>query len=667
VSGAENGRPSGASSAAEPGHPSGASSAAKPGHPSGASSAAKPGHPSGASSAAEPGRPSGASSAAEPGHPSGASSGKRAGRGRRAARAEPRRAVLRAAIGGQRRRVAGGSALLVLHQAGEAMVPVVVGATIDRAVVTGDGAALGLWLGVLAATFAVLSCSYRFGDRLIERASETAGHDLRLALTRRILHPRGGAAEGRQSGGLLNVATSDAGRVGEINMAIGVGASAAAGIIVAAAALLQISLVLGAVVLAGLPPLLLLIHLLGRPLVRRAAAEQEEAAGATGVATDLVAGLRVLKGIGAESAAIERYRESSRTSLAATLRAARAEAAVVGVGILLTGAFLALVALIGGRLVADGRISLGEFIAAVGLTGFLTGPFSLVSYVVAGLARARASASRVAALLDAPHAVLGGTRAPAQPPAGAIALRGLRHRGLEGFSLDVAPGEHLAIVAIEPADGAALVELLVRESDPQAGSVQLDGIPYTELDPDLLRAVVRVSAHDAELFDGTLSDNLRAAAHAGRGDGALAEPAARGDDALSERGDRVDAALVAADIADVAAALPGGLDANLGERGRSLSGGQRQRVALARALACDATVLVLHDPTTAVDAVTEARIAARVRDLRAGRTTIVVTSSPALLAAADRVLLVAGGRAGASGSHAQLLRRDERYRAAVLA
>lgn len=555
------------------------------------------------------------------------------------------RGVLRAAISGQRRRVGLGSALLIAHQAGEAMVPVVVGATIDRAIVTGDAAALGLWLGVLAATFALLSFSYRFGDRSLERASETAAHDLRLALARRILHPRGGAADGRQSGELLGIATSDASRVGEINVVVGVGAGAVAGIAVAAAALLQISLVLGALVLVGLPPLLVAVHLLGRPLIRRAASEQAEAADATGIAADLIAGLRVLKGIGAESAAIDRYRSSSRRSLVATVRAARAEAAVVGVGILLTGAFLALVALIGGRLVAEGRIDLGGFIAAVGLTGFLIGPFSLSSYVISGLARARASAGRVAALLDAPEAVLGGTRAPSRPAAGAVGLHGVNHRELRGLTFEIAAGEHVAIVATTAADNAALVELLVRAADPVAGSVQLDGTSYTELEPELLRAVVRVSAHDAKLFDGSLGDNLRAAAPA----------------------DRLDAALVAADVEDVAAALPGRLDASLGERGRSLSGGQRQRVALARALASDAVVLVLHDPTTAVDAVTESRIAARVRELRAGRTTIIVTSSPALLAAADRIVLIAGGRAVATGSHADLLHGNDGYRAAVLA
>ncbi len=560
-----------------------------------------------------------------------------------------RRTVLRGAVSGQRRGVVLGSALLISHQAGEAMVPVMVGATIDRAIVTGDAGALALWLGLLAATFAVLSFSYRFGDRQLERASETAAHELRLALTRRILHPRG-ATEGRLSGGLLSVATSDAARVGEVALVIGVGLAAVAGVAVAAAALLGISLLLGALVLAGLPPLLVIIELLGRPLVKRAASEQAEAAGATGVAADLVAGLRVLKGIGAEGPAIERYRSSSRRSLHATLRAANADAVVAGVGILLTGAFLALVALIGGRLVADGTIGLGEFIAAVGLTGYLTGPFSLSAYVVSGLARARASAGRVAALLDTPVAVAGGTRSPARSPAaGALALRGVSHRGLDGLDLEIAAGEHVAVAAADGADGAALVELLVRDADPAAGAIALDGVAYAELDPDLLRAVVRVSAHEAELFDGSLGDNVRAAAP----QGAAAA--------------RVDAALAAADVADVAASLPGGLDGALGERGRSLSGGQRQRVALARALAADAAVLVLHDPTTAVDAVTEARIAARLRGLRAGRTTIVVTTSPALLAAADRVVLVTAGRASAIGRHADLLRDDPAYRAAVLA
>jgi putative ABC transport system ATP-binding protein len=163
------------------------------------------------------------------------------------------------------------------------------------------------------------------------------------------------------------------------------------------------------------------------------------------------------------------------------------------------------------------------------------------------------------------------------------------------------------------------------------------------VDPDRVREVVLVAAHDADLFEGTLEENVRAGA-TGLADGVLSAAAAD----------------------EVASTLPSGTATAVTERGRSLSGGQRQRVALARALAKDAPVLVLHDPTTAVDTVTEARIAGGVARLRRGRTTIVVTTSPALLAATDRVVLLEDGRVVADGDHAGLVRERADYRAAVL-
>ena len=154
-----------------------------------------------------------------------------------------------------------------------------------------------------------------------------------------------------------------------------------------------------------------------------------------------------------------------------------------------------------------------------------------------------------------------------------------------------------------------------------------------------------VGDHDAALFDGTVADNIAA----GRAD--LPDLAAV-------------AAVAAAD--EVITALPDGAASPVGERGRWLSGGQRQRVALARAVAADPEVLVLHDPTTAVDAATEHRIAARLRSARAGRSTVLVTTSPALLAACDRVVVIRDGAAAAGGTHAELAATDDGYRAAVL-
>ncbi|GII63982.1 multidrug ABC transporter ATP-binding protein [Sphaerisporangium krabiense] len=572
------------------------------------------------------------------------------------------RQVLARSIKGQWRGVAAGSALGCVHQAGEALVPVLIGVVVDRAVAKGDAGALLWWLAVLAVVYVALSFGFRFGARAGERAAEQAAHLLRVVLVQRVLHPGGGAETGRPPGALTSIATEDARRVGVVNMAVMFGVSALAGVLVGAVALLRTSVPLGLTVLAGTPVLLWLGHLLSKPLERRSEAEQERAAHASGVAADLVAGLRVLKGLGAEAAAVARYRRTSRASLAATLRATRAEAVQNGVVVALTGLFIAVVALVGGRLAVQGDISLGQLVSAVGLALFLIGPLETFSWVNAELAQGRASAARVAAVLSAPLAVSGGE--PAPEPAlvqGTVRLRGVVYGGLRGLDLDVAAGEILGVAVTGPSDATALLRLLDRRADPDEGVVELDGVPLRDLDPAGLRTVVLVAEHDAELFAGTLHENVAAP-------GASAtERAKRGGGAEAAVQDEVGWAMRAAAADEVARALPDGAASVIGERGRSLSGGQRQRVALARALAARRPVLVLHDPTTAVDAVTEARVAAGIRETRAGRTTILVTTSPALLAAADRVVLLHEGRVTASAPHAELLRHHAPYRTAVLA
>ena len=228
---------------------------------------------------------------------------------------------------------------------------------------------------------------------------------------------------------------------------------------------------------------------------------------------------------------------------------------------------------------------------------------------------------------------------------GAVRLSGLSHGGLREVDLDIVPGERLGVVATDPAHAADLLRCLSRQTDPEAGTVELDGVPLRDLDPAELRTSLLVAEHDADLFEGTVRENVMATALHSHD----AEPA-----------------MTAAGVAQVAQTLPDGEDTAVSERGRSLSGGQRQRVALARALAADRPVLVVHDPTTAVDAVTEARIAAGLREIRKGRTTVLVTTSPALLAVTDRVVLLDDGRIADSAPHTDLVRRHEAYRAAVL-
>jgi putative ABC transport system ATP-binding protein len=443
---------------------------------------------------------------------------------------------------------------------------------------------------------------------------------------------------------VLNIATADVSRVARVNEAVARAVVAATGLTVAAVVLLSASVQLGLVVLVGLPPVLIALNLLTGPLERRSTAEQEQAARATAVASDLIGGLRVLKGLRAERAATARYRDASRASLAARLRATKLLAVHSGATLTVTSAFLALVALVGGRLATQGQISIGELVAAVGLTQYLIGPLSGIAEAVALIAQCRASAGRVTTLLAAPPAVTGGSGTLPNRAAGALRLSGLSHGALRDVDLDITPGELVGLVAPEPAVAVALLDCLAREADPEAGKIELDGIPLGDLDLDAGRRALLVAAHDTDLFEDTLIANVATTA---------ADP------------DQVTAAMAASAADEVAGSMPDG--AVLTERARSLSGGQRQRVALARALAADPAVLVLHDPTTAVDAATEARIAGRLRAVRAGRTTVLITTSPALLAAADRVVMLLHGTVAAQGTHAELVGSSPAYREAVLA
>jgi len=287
----------------------------------------------------------------------------------------------------------------------------------------------------------------------------------------------------------------------------------------------------------------------------------------------------------------------------------------------------------------------------VGLALFLLGPLETFAWVNAELAQGRASAARVAEVLATGPAVADGDDPVAEPVRGELRLRGVRLGGLDGVDLDLRAGQLTGIAVTDPAGAEALLRCLGRETDPESGSVELDGVPLTRLDPAGLRAAVLVAAHDAALFEGSLAANVTPEDDSQGGEDGL----------LTER------VMAAARADEVADSLPHGTATDVGEGGRSLSGGQRQRVLLARALRAEPPVLVVHDPTTAVDTVTEGRIADGLREFRQGRTTIVVTNSPALLAVTDHVILLDAGRVGAEGTHADLVRTDATYRTAVLA
>ena len=494
-------------------------------------------------------------------------------------------------------------------------------------------------MAVLVVLFAFLSAAGCTGLYVEEKAVTGAAHWARLRVAERVLAP-GGGVESALSGQVVSLSTVETARIGEGAGAVILGVGAVTGLLVGAVVLLATSVPIGLTVVLGVPVVMLVVQLLSAPLVVRAEAHQEAVGRTAGVAADLLRGLRVLKGIGGGSAAAGVYRRASGSTLRAALDATRLRSAYTGLTFTVAGAFLVVVAWIGGHQALDGEITVGELVAAIGLTQFLLGPLGRLALTGEVIAQARSASDRIGAALEAPPAVTGGSGELTAEPAGALSVRDLGHGSLAGFDLDVAPGEILGVAAVTPADAAALVACLDRTATPDAGAVSIDGLDHHGLDLVHARRAVTVAHHDAPLFEDTLTAEVASTA---------ASP------------DHAEGAIDAAQAAEVTGARA------IGEAGRGLSGGQRQRVALARALATDAPVLVLHEPTTAVDAATEHRIAAGIRSVRAGRTTIVVTTSPTLLAATDRVVLVDGGRVVAEGDHGTLAAGEPRYRTAVLA
>jgi len=531
----------------------------------------------------------------------------------------------------------------------EALVPVVIGVIIDRAVATGELDELAVWGGVLVGLFVVLSYSYRFGARLGVAALQWEIHQLRVEVSEHVLGSDG-ARTGLLPGETLSLATSDAETIGEFLWHVGYTLAGLVGVLVSAVVLFNIDLVIGLVVLLGVPTVLVLIQVV-TPLIARDTSDQQAGiARATGIATDLVKGLRPLKGVGAEGVATSRYRRHSTVARDASIRTARSIGYLYGLTATLSGVFLALVAYLAGTRALAGTITIGELIAIVGLTQFLAEPIAGLGETSAQAARSFASGRRLVAFLQTPPLVTHGSTVLDDPRAHLV-LDALSSGPLHDIDMSPRPGELLGIVVDDTASSDTLVRLVRGEiaPDDRTGSVTLGGYEIDALTIDSLRSRVVVSQHHVDLFEGTLRSTV--------------DPA----DTLTDT--ELDDILAASAAGDVVELHPDGLDQPITAGGATFSGGQRQRIALARALATRAPILVLAEPTSAVDAMTEQRIADGIRALRHGDgswlSTVVITSSPAILAGATRVLLIREGRIVATGDHRELALRDD-YREAVL-
>lgn len=334
----------------------------------------------------------------------------------------------------------------------------------------------------------------------------------------------------------------------------------------------------------------------------------------------------------------------------ASIRAARTQGVYLGCSTALSALLAVGIAVLAGWFALRGYLTVGELITVIGLAQYLMEPFGTMAEVPSWIAEARASAERVGRIEDAPFVLSPGAATLAPGPHD-IALTAVRYGSLDGMTMTIGAGEMVGVATTRGADADAVVKVLSGQlaRDQYTGEIQVGGVPLDELELAEARRAVLVEPHKVDLFTGSLRSNLVVGASDPRG---------------------LDEALRASSAVDVIDTHHDGLEHRVTERGSSLSGGQRQRLTLARALLQEAPVLVLHEPTTAVDAVTESAVAQGIAELRHGPaaqgfTTVIVTCSPALLAATDRVLLVDAGRVMVSGTHQQLMTRPD-YRAAVL-
>ncbi|ORM37826.1 ABC transporter permease [Williamsia sp. 1135] len=515
------------------------------------------------------------------------------------------------------------AALMIGHQVGEAMVPVVMGVAIDRAVATGDTGSLLVWLLVLAVVFAALSLSFRFGLRIGFLGMNTIQHHLRTMVTDRILDPRGIGGASRSPGMLLSIATADVTRLaGTVWLGV-LPIGEVAAIFFCGFVLLWVSWPLGLAVLIGAPVMLWLIDKAGGPLRRRSGHEQQLAGEAAGSATDLMTGFRVVKGIDAGQEAAHRYQGASGRALVAVIKARRTEGAFVGAMQLTSAILVIAVGIAAGLMAVAGSLTIGQLISVVGVTQFVIQPLGAMGKNFGAVwAAGLASAERVLTVLQAPSVNPGGQRTVSGdvqtlPPL--LRIDDLSVGPITHLSFTLPP-EAVTVLKVDGATAATLAAVLSRAKKPDSGTATVDGVDVFTLDQPSMTRLVRVAPQGADLFEGSLLDNVVAA------------------DTTSADGARIDQALLAAACDEVIDGLPEGRDTLVGEAGRLLSGGQRQRVALARALASDSEILVLVDPNNAVDSVTESVIAGRMSVARAGRATLVISSSPAFLAAADHII-----------------------------
>ncbi|MDX6241218.1 MAG: hypothetical protein QOG10_6042 [Kribbellaceae bacterium] len=536
--------------------------------------------------------------------------------------------------GGQKATLLGGMTFGILWMGAQAFVPAILGRAIDEGIAAGDTERLLFWTLVLSGVGVLQALAGIMRHRFAVVNWLSGAYRTVQVVTRRAANLGATLPKNLATGEVVSVGASDLAHIGNVLEVIARFAGAIVAFAIVAVILLSSSTLLGLVVLIGVPVMLFCLGPMLRPLHKRQFAQREAVGELNSLGSDIVAGLRVLRGIGGEDSFSQRYRSESQQVRAAGVRVARVQSVLDATQVFLPGIFVVVVVGLGAHFALRGELSPGTLVAFYGYATFLVMPLRTATEMADKLMRGLVAARRVNRVLSLTPEIVDPSTPVTLPSHGDLVdpLSGIRARD----------GLLTAIVTAEPDRAAVLADRLGRYDD---GEVRYGGVLLAGATRADVRSRILVSDTGAQMFTGTLREEL--------------DPSGRRTD------DDLMTALRTASAEDVLVALTDGLDSDVEEKGRSFSGGQRQRLILVRALLADPAVLILVEPTSAVDAHTEARIAERLREHRAGRSTVVLTSSPLLLDRVDEVIFVAADRVVAVGKHRDLLGTEPFYRLTV--
>ena len=560
--------------------------------------------------------------------------------------------LLRTALFEQKRGLILGVLVGVFWAAGKVSVPQLTKMGIDRGIEGNESlwfwSGLVVGAGVIAGIFTSLRRWYAFRE---SRWIETR---LREKIYDHLLHLHVGYHDGMQTGQIMSRASSDLQQLQAFVVMIPITLSNLAMVIAIVVLLISSQPVLALVALSPLPVVTILASRFSRDIHPVVLEVQQEQAQLATVVEESVAGVRVIKGFGAEKVQADKLRHEADDIWNVSLIAAKIRSRFLPALDLLPSLGLIAVLGIGGHRVINGQMSVGDLVKFNAYITMLIWPLRNLAMTVALGQRASVALMRVNEVLNTPSLITDPVVALELPSGSQTQSVGQLQFDdvifgygdnapiIDGFNLSVAPGSAVALVGATGSGKSTIVRLLTRFHDVQRGSIKIDGVDIRSLSLNDLRTAVGIVFEETFLFHDSVFDNI-----------AFAQP-----DASPEV---VERAAKLAGAHDFILELPHGYATILGERGYSLSGGQRQRIAIARAIVSDPRILVLDDATSAVDPSKEHEIRQAMATVMKGRTTIVIAHRAGTIALADSVVLLDGGRVVAVGTHEELLLNDERY------